>query len=228
MEELMRRLLVLVLGMGLAGMIACSKDQKAGGADCTPLSDQEMQVMVEKVKSMPMEPVKENQVAVFETNYGEMVIDLFTDKAPQHTAAFKRLVNAGYYDCTKFHRVINDFMIQGGDLATRDENPENDGGGSGPGYTLEAEFNDVEHEEGVLSMARGRDPNSAGSQFFICLTREKCKHLDGQYTAFGRVVEGLDVLRKIGNVDTKVSPVYQAPVLPSEPVVITDAYMQTR
>ena len=93
-----------------------------------------------------------------------------------------------------FHRIISDFVIQGGC-------PEGTGAG-GPGWTVDAEFNDREHHEGVLSMARTADPNSAGSQFFICLGRNHCQHLDGQYTAFGKVTEGIDVVRQIGGIET--------------------------
>lgn len=193
---------------------------------CAPLDNNQMDELLAKVKSMPLEPVGENEVAVLETNFGKMVVEFFPDRAPQHCAAFKRLVKAGYYDCTTFHRVIKDFMIQGGDIATRHagRGPAPDG----PGYTLKAEFNDIPHDKGILSMARSTDPNSAGSQFFICLTRERTEHLDGQYTVFGRLIEGIDVLEQIGNFPVKMSPVYNAPVLPVHPVIIQKAYMQTK
>ncbi len=178
---------------------------------------------------MPLEPVAANEVAVLETNLGKMVVQFFPDKAPQHSSAFKRLVKAGYYTCTTFHRVIKGFMIQGGDLYTRDDDPNNDGNGPGPGYTLPAEFNDTQHDKGILSMARrGDDENSAGSQFFIVLSRENTAHLDGKYTVFGKLIEGIDVLEKIGAIQTTMSPVYQQPVMPVEPVVIEKAYMETR
>jgi peptidyl-prolyl cis-trans isomerase B (cyclophilin B) len=221
--EMKFKSLILFLGFGI-WITGCTKK----GNDCTPLSQEEMDAIIEKANNMPLEPVQGNEHVVFQTNYGKMVVDLFQDKAPEHAKSFKRLVKSGYYDCTKFHRVIKDFMVQGGDIATRDENPKNDGGGPGPGYTLKAEFNDIPHDKGILSMARSADPNSAGSQFFICLTRERTKHLDGQYTVFGKVVQGIDVLEKIGNVKTVTSPVYGQPVLPAEPVIIEDAYMTTK
>jgi len=102
------------------------------------------------------------------------------------------LAKEGFYDGLDFHRIISDFVIQGGC-------PQGDGTG-GPGWNVDAEFNDRDHVEGVLSMARSADPNSAGSQFFICLGRDHCKHLDGQYTAFGCVTDGIDVVRAIGSV----------------------------
>jgi cyclophilin family peptidyl-prolyl cis-trans isomerase len=215
---------VLMAAMILVCILACQQ-----GPECPPLSEAEMDQMIKTVKSMPLEPVGKDEVAVLETSMGEMVIDFYEQKAPQHSAAFKRLVRAGYYDCTAFHRVVKGFMIQGGDLATRDTDPSNDGRGAGPGYTLQAEFNDLPHDKGVVSMARkGGDPNSAGSQFFICLSREKTRHLDGQYTVFGHLVEGMDVLERIGNVETVPSPVYGAPVLPAESVIIEAARMETR
>lgn len=96
------------------------------------------------------------------------------------------------YVCVNMHRCIKGFMIQGGC-------PKGDGTG-GPGYTIKAEFNARKHEPGVLSMARSQNPDSAGSQFFVCLTREQCKHLDNQYTAFGKVTKGMDVVEKIAGV----------------------------
>jgi cyclophilin family peptidyl-prolyl cis-trans isomerase len=176
------------------------------------------------VQSMPLEPVAENEVAVLETNYGKMTIEFFTNVAPQHAMAFKRLVKAGYYDCTKFHRIIPDFVIQGGDILTRDEDPKNDGMGD-PGYTLHEEFNNTLHDKGIVSMARkGGDVNSAGSQFFICLSREGTKTLDYQYTVFGKLASGMNVLDKIAQVRT-IRAVSGEISLPAKPVYIKKAYM---
>ena len=195
-------------------------------APCEPLSQTELDSLLARVKAMPLEPVKKNEVAVLETNFGKMVIEFFPQKAPKHCAAFKRLVKAGFYDCTTFHRVIRDFMIQGGDIGTRVA--ANVTRPDGPGYTLKAEFNDIPHDRGIVSMARAQDPNSAGSQFFICLTRERTQHLDGKYTVFGRLIEGDDVLERIGRFETKMSPLYGQPVLPVHPILIERAYMETR
>ncbi|MBN2355672.1 peptidylprolyl isomerase [candidate division KSB1 bacterium] len=174
-----------------------------------------------------MEPVKENEVAVLETNYGKMVVGFFPEVAPMTCTSFKRLVKAGYYDCTKFHRIIKDFMIQGGDVNSKDTIEGNEGQG-GPGYSLPAEFNDTPHDKGILSMARrGDDINSAGSQFFICLSRERTQRLDGQYTVFGKLVEGIDVLEKIGNVAVQQSAMGEMSS-PVEPVFIRKAYMEER
>jgi peptidylprolyl isomerase len=109
------------------------------------------------------------------------------------------LANCGFYNGTTFHRVIPGFMVQGGDILSRDGNRLNDGSG-GPGYTVRAEFNQTPHEPGIVSTARrGDDIHSAGSQFFICVA--KTAHLDGQYTVFARVIEGMEVVYNIANVD---------------------------
>jgi cyclophilin family peptidyl-prolyl cis-trans isomerase len=124
-----------------------------------------------------------------ETSEGTFRVELWNDVAPKHAANFLKLVDQGFYDGLTFHRIIPQFVIQGGC-------PRGDGTG-GPGWTVDAEFNNRQHVPGVLSMARSADPNSAGSQFFVCLTREYCQHLDGEYTGFGKVIEGLDVVHKI-------------------------------
>jgi len=136
------------------------------------------------------------EVAVIETVHGTIKFEFFEDKAPGHVKNFKDLANKNFYDGTTFHRVIPGFMIQGGDPNSKSDNRSSHGTG-GPGYSIDAEFNDVKHERGVLSMARSQDPNSAGSQFYICV--KDSFFLDGQYTAFGRVIEGMDVADKIVN-----------------------------
>lgn len=141
------------------------------------------------------------EVAVLETSEGQMVVEFWPEVAPKTVENFKKLAGQGFYDGTAFHRVIKGFMIQGGDPNTKDLTKEDSYGKGDPGYKIKAEFNDRPHNRGVLSMARSRDPNSAGSQFFICLAR--APHLDGQYTAFGKVLKGEDVLSKIG--DTPVT-----------------------
>ena len=134
------------------------------------------------------------EIAVIETTLGNIELEFLEDVAPGHTKNFKDLANKGFYDGTIFHRVIPGFMIQGGDPNSKSEDRSSHGTG-GPGYTINAEFNDTPHDRGVLSMARSQDPNSAGSQFYIVV---KDSHfLDGQYTAFGRVISGMDVADKI-------------------------------
>ena len=143
------------------------------------------------------EAAEAKEVAILQTSEGELVVELWSDVAPKTVENFKKLAKQGFYDGTAFHRIIKGFMIQGGDPLTKDPAKEADYGTGGPGYTIQAEFNDRPHVRGVLSMARSRDPNSAGSQFFVCLGT--APHLDRSYTAFGELVKGDDVLAKLGN-----------------------------
>jgi peptidyl-prolyl cis-trans isomerase B (cyclophilin B) len=138
-----------------------------------------------------------NEVAVIKTNEGEMVVQFWTDAASNTIENFKKLARQGFYDGTIFHRIVKDFMIQGGDPNSKDPAKENSYGQGGPGYKIKAEFNDHPHDRGVISMARAADPDSAGSQFFICLA--PVHRLDHQYTTFGKLIKGDDVLEKIGN-----------------------------
>ncbi len=137
---------------------------------------------------------KNNYQLTLDTTLGKITLDMLPEVAPGHVRNILGLAKIGYYNGLGFHRVIEGFMIQGGC-------PEGTGSG-GPGYTISAEFNATKHEAGVLSMARTSDPDSGGSQFFICL--EKTPHLDRQYTAFGRTADAasLEVVRAIGDLKT--------------------------
>jgi len=145
-------------------------------------------------------PASTNEVAIITTTEGTMVVEFWPDVAPKTVENFKTLANKGFYDGTCFHRVIKGFMIQGGDPLTKDPAKEDMWGTGGPGYTIKAEFNDRSHTRGVLSMARSNDPNSAGSQFFIC--HGNPTFLDHQYTTFGKLIKGDDVLEKIATTPT--------------------------
>jgi peptidyl-prolyl cis-trans isomerase B (cyclophilin B) len=136
-----------------------------------------------------------NELAQITTTEGEIVIEFWPDVAPKTVDNFKTLAQKGFYDGTCFHRIIKGFMIQGGDPLTRDPAAENRWGTGGPGYQIKAEFNDRSHQRGVISMARSANPDSAGSQFFIC--DGDAAFLDRQYTAFGKLIKGEDVLAKI-------------------------------
>jgi len=140
--------------------------------------------------------VSAQEIAVIETKFGKIEMELFADKAPGHVKNFKDLAKKGFYDGTIFHRVIPGFMIQGGDPNTKSDDRATHGMG-GPGYSIQAEFNDTPHKRGILSMARSQDPNSAGSQFFIVV--KKSSFLDGKYTAFGKVLSGMAVADQIVN-----------------------------
>ncbi len=143
------------------------------------------------------------EVAVVKTTAGEMVLELWPDVAPKTVENFKTLAEKGFYDGTAFHRIVKGFMIQGGDPLTKDAGQADRWGTGGPGHTVKAEFNDRSHERGVISMARSQDPNSAGSQFFICLG--DAAFLDRKYTAFGKLLRGDDVLAKIGDTPVGMS-----------------------
>ena len=144
-------------------------------------------------------PISNNDTIFIETTKGTIKLQYFADIAPKHCYNFKKLANSGFYDNTTFHRVIKDFMIQGGDILSRDSKRDNDGTG-GPGWKIDQEFNSIQHDRGILSMARGPSPNSAGSQFFICL--KDAHWLDGNYTAFGRVIENIHVIDFIADTPT--------------------------
>ena len=146
--------------------------------------------------SEPSPKSSQTEVAVIKTSEGDMVVQFWTDAAPNTIENFKKLAKQGFYNGTVFHRIVKGFMIQGGDPNSKDPAKEDKYGEGGPGYKIKAEFNDHSHERGVLSMAREPDPDSAGSQFFICLA--PVTRLDHQYTTFGKLIKGDDVLTKIG------------------------------
>lgn len=146
-------------------------------------------------KFTPQEIKKMSETtAVLETKFGSITLKFFPDAAPGHVKNFIDLAKKGFYDGTTFHRVIPGFMIQGGDPNSKNPDKRTHGTG-GPGYTIKAEFNDKPHKRGTLSMARAQSPDSAGSQFFICV--KDSPFLDRQYTVFGEVVSGMDVADKI-------------------------------
>jgi cyclophilin family peptidyl-prolyl cis-trans isomerase len=128
--------------------------------------------------------------ATISTDKGDIEVDIFTAGTPKAAKNFLDLAKKNFYDGVIFHRIVPGFVIQGGD-------PTGSGSG-GPGYKIPAEFNDYPHDLGVLSMARTADPHSAGSQFFVCLSRERTAGLDNQYTVFGKVVSGIEAVQKIG------------------------------
>ncbi len=140
--------------------------------------------------------------ATMRTSHGELTIELFDEDAPKTVENFKKLASDGFYDGITFHRIIRDFMIQGGD-------PTGTGSG-GPGYTFEDEFNDHKVVRGALAMANA-GPNTNGSQFFI-VTTPAAEWLDGKHTVFGQVTEGMDVVDKIEGVETEARDKPRQPV----------------
>jgi cyclophilin family peptidyl-prolyl cis-trans isomerase len=173
------------------------------------------QKKTKKKIEMPKQNLRE--VVVLETSYGKIVIDLFEKIAPKHVENFKKLTKTKFYDSTYFHRVIPGFVIQGGDPNTKDGKRENDGMGKPGQPTVPAEFSSLNHKRGILSMARkGDDVNSATSQFFICVA--DVPQLDGQYSIFGKVIEGMDIVDKI------VAAPRDSKDNPNEPIYILKAY----
>jgi peptidyl-prolyl cis-trans isomerase B (cyclophilin B) len=142
-----------------------------------------------------------DEVAIIATPKGEIRLRFFPDVAPNHAAAFIERAGEGFYDGTSFHRVVDGFVVQGGDPYSR--TGEGPVGTGGPGYNIAAEFSDRPHLDGTLSMARAQNPDSAGSQFYICLGPQA--FLDGQYTVFGEVTDGMDVVRTIRQGDVMES-----------------------
>lgn len=208
---------VAILALGWATMNPCQVNAQAEKPADARAVKPKPEVAVD-----PAAPYKhvtfakgEKPRVVMETTMGKIVLELWPDVAPKHCQSFVHLVGKNFYDSVLFHRIIKDFVIQGGD-------PQGTGMG-GPGYTVPAEFSDtLKHDLGILSMARTPDPNSAGSQFFICLTRERTKALDKQYTIFGKVVEGLDVVDALGKVPTGAGD------KPITPVRMTKVYMEKK
>ena len=173
MRFLTKYLVVLFMVMFAVSAYAEVKDKK--------FTEEEIQTMAKKR-------------AVIETKFGNIELKFFPDVAPNHVNNFIELAQKGFYDGTIFHRVIPGFMIQGGDPNSKDPDKSKHGTG-GPGYTVKAEFNQKPHKRGTLSMARSSNPDSAGSQFFICVADSS--FLDGQYTVFGEVISGMEVADKI-------------------------------
>jgi peptidyl-prolyl cis-trans isomerase B (cyclophilin B) len=213
--------LILVLLVGLT--VACGSEEEAKEEakeevkkEVKPEAVKEKMAAKETEKKAAAEETAEvDEVAILETSHGTIVLEFFPDLAPGHVENFKKLARKGFYDGTTFHRIIKRFMIQGGDPLSKDDNPDNDGTGD-PGYRIKAEFSDRKHLKGTLSMARGQDPNSAGCQFFICLDAQP--FLDGKYTVFGQVLEGIEVVDAIGNVEVKANR-FDEKSVPVEPVI---------
>jgi peptidyl-prolyl cis-trans isomerase B (cyclophilin B) len=147
------------------------------------------------------------KTATIETSRGRLVAELYDEEAPNTVANFEKLANSGYYDGTKFHRVIPGFVVQGGDPYSKGgEHAKGPVGTGGPGYTIKCETkgNPHKHDNGAISMAHaGKD--TGGSQFFMVLNPANCRHLDGVHTVFGKITEGLDVLAQIKQNDVMTS-----------------------
>ena len=177
------------------------------------------------VREMDLETTDHATIeAALVTDKGTMVVTFFPEQAPQHVKSFLKLSQDGFYDGTAFHRIVRNFMIQGGCPNSKQGATGQPGTGN-PGYNVPAEFNDIPHERGILSMARAQDPNSAGSQFFV--VHGDAGFLDGQYTVFGKVEEGLDVLDEIASIPCEFGPGGEQSV-PTERVEIQRVELRER
>ena len=187
-----RMSLGLALGVLTAGVAMAADTAPPAKGDAK--SAKEGTTVSQAAKPAPKAAVDE--IAVMETTKGKMVVEFWDKDAPKTVANFKKLSRQGFYDGTGFHRIIKTFMIQGGDPKSKNPNAPDLGTGD-PGYKIDDEFNSHKHVRGVLSMAHSTEPNSGGSQFFVM--HGTAASLDGKYTAFGHLIEGMDVLDAIGN-----------------------------
>ncbi|MDF0677103.1 MAG: peptidylprolyl isomerase [Nitrospira sp.] len=172
----------MLMGVVLAVGLSVSGNALVVAADNTPASKTE---------------APKGSRAIIKTKFGDIEIKFYPDVAPKHVENFIKLAKSGFYNGTIFHRVIPGFMIQGGDPNTKDTLKKDTYGQGGPGHTIKAEFSDIPHKRGIVSMARAADPDTAGSQFFIVV--EDSRFLDGKYTVFGEVTKGIGVADKIVN-----------------------------
>jgi peptidyl-prolyl cis-trans isomerase B (cyclophilin B) len=168
--------------------LTCAVSLALGLCACSPQA-------ADAPKKEEKTPVNTNEVALIQTTEGDMVLEFWPEVAPKTVENFKKLARDGFYNGTCFHRIIKGFMIQGGDPKTKNPALEEEWGTGDPGYKIKAEFNERPHQKGVISMARSQDPDSAGSQFFLC--HGDASFLDRKYTAFGKLTKGEDVLDKI-------------------------------
>lgn len=196
----MKRILLSLLALLSIGAVVARADDKKAADDKKPA----------------------DEVAVIKTTDGDIVMGFWPDVAPNTVANFKQLAKSGFYDGTVFHRIMKGFMVQGGDPLSKDPAQQDRWGTGGSGHNIKAEFSDKKHERGVISMARSMDPDSASSQFFICLgaaDSPQMQFLNGKYAAFGKLINGDDVLSKIADTPVTTGPSGE-PSKPTETVKI--------
>jgi peptidyl-prolyl cis-trans isomerase B (cyclophilin B) len=180
-----KRMGLMILAVALVGIVSSFVSTEVGMA-------------AEKAPAQKAD-VPKGPRAIIKTKFGDIEMKFFQDVAPKHVENFIKLAKEGFYNGTIFHRVIPGFMIQGGDPNTKDSLKKETYGQGGPGYTVKAEFSDIPHKRGIVSMARANDPDTAGSQFFIVV--EESRFLDHKYTVFGEVTRGIGVADKIVNLN---------------------------
>ena len=209
----MKKVINIILAASLMAIIAgCGNNPKGGktteaGSEAEVQADSLVQAQktmktMEKIAAMPAEPVFD-----IVTSLGTIKVRLYAD-TPKHRENFAKLAFEGFFDGLQFHRIIKNFMIQGGDPLTKDPNRVAEYGTGGPGYQIEAEIRpEHHHKKGALAAARKGDianpmKESSGSQFYIVQSEEGCRHLDGEYTIFGETIDGFDVIDNIAAVQT--------------------------
>lgn len=222
----MKALLIIIITAAVFLAVSCSPPKPSTSTDATTtesaaLSTVQTGAMPEPTPTQEEKPMSnyENKIAEIHTRKGVITVKFLPDLAPNHVRNFIDLSEQGYYNGTRFHRVIPGFMIQGGDPNTKTDNQMNWGTG-GSGKNLKAEFSSRHHSRGILSMARSQDPDSASSQFFI--TVADAASLDNQYTVFGEVLTGMDVADQIVNAPRNARDVPAEPVA-IERIVVRDA-----
>jgi len=205
----MRKTFILSLVL-MFFLFGCGKKEEVQTEKAEEQPAQVEETKAPETKSISQEPIVRDKdpIVVMETNYGTIELELFWKETPKTAENFLRLVISGFYDGLTFHRIVPNFVIQGGD-------PSGDGTG-GPGYSIPFEKANTKHLRGYLGMARSQDPNSAGSQFYICL--RDLPNLDNNYVVFGKVNKGMDVVDKIAAVKTGPGD------FPVEKVVMTKVY----
>ncbi len=210
----MKKIIILII-LSLA-LVGC----QAGLGDSNENSNQSQASLdlTNKEQLMPSEKTTQATQAIIKTNFGEITVQFYNNDAPKAVANFVNLAQAGFYDGTKFHRVIKGFMIQGGDPLTKDDSLKSHWGTGGPEYRFEDEINNYKLVRGSLAMANS-GPNTNGSQFFI-VTADETPWLDGRHTNFGKVISGIDIVSLIENVQT------EGPDRPVQNVIIESIELQ--
>ena len=213
----MKKFVYVILSAALMAFVGCGNQ---GGSNNTKEGDQDQQAGEQKLETLAMkqlEHLPDEPVFDINTSLGTIRVKLYAD-TPKHRDNFAKLALSGFYDGLLFHRVIPDFMIQGGDPLTKDMNNAAQFGTGGPGYQIEAEIRpDHHHKKGALAAARKGDmanplKESSGSQFYIVQSESGCRHLDGEYTIYGETLEGFDVIDAIASVPTDRRGLPDSPV----------------
>ncbi len=219
--------MAILAAMLLALVIGCKSDGQNGETEVPKLPATDIEQITPQFtgadRATFVHPIRnsDNKIITMETNFGKMIAERYHDLSPAHADSFVARTADGFYENISFHRVVAGFMIQGGGFST-------DGSRKPVSYTIPAEFNDNKHYEGTLSMARTPDPNSASTQFFVCLGRNRSTaSLDKQYTVFGQLLQGYDVLEKIGAVECEITRGTEKSS-PVEPVTLIKAYISDK